>query len=113
RIEELSGRRRLPALTGANWSVALDGYDFLAVRFSAPNVRIAQAQVTVDPGLATSLNSRVSELQQRIASLANKLPFEGPVNSSFELPAKGAQIPGWSLANTQAGAIVLEDDAAN
>ncbi len=48
RIEELSGQRRLPTISKDHWALSLEPFDFIAVRFLAPDAHVNQAQVTLD-----------------------------------------------------------------
>ena len=104
RIEELSGSRRLPALAGNHWTLPMEPFDLIAVRFLAPDARINQTQITLDESrIKPWLDSRVHDLLQRKAILISQGPIPILTNPSFELPAKGGQIPGWSLLNPTAG----------
>jgi hypothetical protein len=109
RIEELSGERRLPALTGNHWTLPMEPFDVIAVRFLAPDAHINQAQITLDETkIKPWLANRVHDLLQRKAMLANQLPLPGLSNPSFELPVKAGQIPGWSLLNAAGGSLTLD-----
>jgi hypothetical protein len=114
RIEELSGARRLPTVAGNNWSLPMEPFDFIAVRFLAPEVKIKQASVGLDDSkIKPWLDNRVRDLLQRKALLANQQPLPGLVNPSFEAPAaKGGQIPGWSLVNGVGGNVTVDSEGA-
>ncbi len=101
RFEELSGRRQVPPLTGSSWTVPLQPFDFVAVRFLAPNAKIAQAEIVHDPKLRFYLEHQVADLQQRVASLVRPPELPRVANNSFEVPAKGAQVPGWIVATKE------------
>ncbi len=45
RVQELSGRRRLPAPSGEAWTVSLEPFDLVAVRFSSPDVHVSEPQL--------------------------------------------------------------------
>jgi hypothetical protein len=107
RIEELSGRRRLPILAGNTWTLPLDAYDLVAVRFSTSDVRVTQADVEFDQNLKTMLNQRVHDLQARVTAVVEPTELPRLLNNNFELPAKGVQIPGWTLTNAKSGSAVL------
>jgi hypothetical protein len=108
RIEELSGRRQVPAVVGSTWTVQLQPFDLLAVRFLAPNVKIAHADAILDPKLEPMLQQQVGDLQRRVASLVQPPELPRLTNNSFELPAKAGQIPGWSLANAGGGSVAID-----
>jgi hypothetical protein len=109
RIEELSGSRRLPALTGNHWTLPMEPFDLIAVRLLAPDARINQTQITLDESrIKPWLDSRVHDLLQRKAILISQGPMPILTNPSFELPAKAGQIPGWSLLNPAAGSATLD-----
>jgi hypothetical protein len=107
RVDELSGHRRLPALSADNWQIQLEPFDFLAIRFWAPDVKIAKAAVLPNPQLQQWLVSRKSEFQQRLEMLASPPKLPMPANSSFESPMVSGQTPGWSLLNPAAGTLSL------
>ena len=102
RIEELSGRRQLPQLAGQTWTVPLQPFDLVAVRFMAPNVKIVHAETAFEPNVKPQLEARVLDLQQRVASLVGP-PVIAIANGDFELPMKAGHIPGWTLTNPNGG----------
>jgi hypothetical protein len=113
RIDELSGQRRLPALAGANWTIAMEPFDLIAVRFLGADARIKSAQANLDEDkLKPWLDNRVHELLQRKAMLANPPALQLLVNPSFELPAKNGQIPGWSMINPAGGSLSIDAEGA-
>jgi hypothetical protein len=110
RIEELSGRRRLPPLAGSSWSVPLDAYDFVAVRFWARDVRVLQSEIELDQNLKSTLSQRVHNLQTRLTALVDPPELPRLLNSDFEQPAKPGQIPGWSLSNGNGGTLSIDPE---
>ena len=112
RMQELSGRRRLPAPNGQSWTMSLEPYDLMAVRFSSPDVRLSEAHLMTDDKLKTALEHRVQDLRQRLVALSNRQALKVLANPGFELPAKAGQIPGWSLVNPAAGEASIEPESA-
>jgi len=113
RIEELSGQRRLPALSGNHWTLPMEPFDFIAVRFLAPDAHINQAQLSLEESkIKPWLDSRVHDLLQRKSMLISQAPLPGLANASFELPAKAGQLPGWSLLNTAGGSLTLDAEGS-
>ncbi|HTQ38671.1 MAG TPA: hypothetical protein VMJ32_06570 [Pirellulales bacterium] len=111
RIEELSGQRRLPTLSGNNWTLMMEPFDLIAVRFLAPDVHVRDAQITLDDShLKPWLDNQVHELLERKAMLVNQPALQVLANPSFELPAKAGQIPGWSLVNPSGGSLILDPE---
>ncbi len=111
RIQELSGRRRLPAPSGETWSVSLEPYDLIAVRFSSPDARLSDPHLAADEKLKTALEHHVQHLRQRLVTLlSNPQPLPLLANPNFAMPAKNGQIPGWSLVNPATGEVILDAD---
>ncbi len=93
RMAELSGQRRLPVPAGGNWTVPLEPFDFVAVRFWSPDVKISNVEVVPDQKLRPALDAEVQNLRQRLAQLSTRFPPRLIANSDFELPAKGRKFP--------------------
>ncbi|MDH3719097.1 MAG: family 10 glycosylhydrolase, partial [Planctomycetota bacterium] len=104
-VEELSGLRQVSQPAGGTWSVSLDSYDFLAVRFSAANVQVADVQVTVPDQVHVQLRRRIQRLVAKAASLDEKRPIEVLENASFETPAAAGNVPGWRLIGDPQAAV--------
>ena len=112
-VDELSGRRRLPVLAASNWTLPMEPFDLIAVKFRDPGVRVKKVDVPLDRRLETVLDVKLEDLKQRTALLGNP-PMMGVLsNPSFELPSKPGQIPGWSLVNPVRGAISTELETVN
>ena len=110
RIEELSGRRRLPVLTADKWTIPLEPFDLVAVQVRDPDVRIKKVDVPLDQRLKPVLGKKLHDLEQRQAMLGNPPMLAVLSNPNFELPAKAGQIPGWSLVNPVRGVISIEPE---
>lgn len=115
RLEELTGlRHEVTGLKrdagGAYWKVELQPYDLVAVRLSAPDVKLLQPQVPLASSVKSSLAQRIQGLGARAASLRNP-PSPSAVlhNPGFERPAaEGYSLPGWFL--TQRPEVVIQPD---
>ncbi len=110
RIEELSGRRRLPVLNTENWIIPLEPFDLMAIQFHDPEVRIKKVVAPLDQRLKTVLEKKLFDLQQRQNTLGNPPMLAVLSNPNFELPARAGQIPGWSLVNPVRGVISVEPE---
>ncbi len=113
RVEELSGRRPVPAVIGSTWTVPLQPYDLVAVRFLAPNTKITGAETILDPKIRPLLVQQVADLQQRVASLVRPPEMPKITNNSFELPSKAGKIPGWLVANAAGGSAAVDAEGAS
>jgi hypothetical protein len=116
RLEELSGLREVPPLapgSGGNtsWTVELGAYDLVGVRLSAPDVRLARAQVSWPNEVQAALEARIGELGNRAAVLRPDFLRSRPLwdvlqNPGFERPVgTNGQIPGWA-ASRQLGVTI-------
>ena len=113
RMEELSGRRQLPPLSGNQWSVTLKPFDLVAVRFWSSSVAIEKPQVTFDPHIKPLLANRIQDFRERMATLVNPpTPLPLLANPNFEIPAKKGQIPGWSFAGGPGSNVSLDAEGA-
>jgi hypothetical protein len=113
RMEELSGRRQLPALSGNKWSLTLRPFDLVAVRFWSPSVAIERPQITFDPRIKPLLANRIQDFRERMATLVSPpMPLPLLANPNFELPAKKGQIPGWSFAGAPGSSVSLDEATA-
>jgi len=114
RLTELTGLRQVAALkrdaNGAYWQMELEPYDLVAVRFSAPNVRLFDPQALFVEAVEVALNKRIRELADRAASLRNPpQPLGVLENPGFERPAVGeSPMPGWFV--TQTGGVTIQLD---
>ena len=113
RIEELSGLRRVPTLVRhgqlAHWTLDLEPYNLVAVRFNEPQVQFLRPQVTWSRSVQVALESRLAELGDRAAVLRNPPQWDVLDNPGFERPATpGNPIAGWSVSS-QAGTAVAID----
>lgn len=92
----------------AQWKVTLRPYDLAAARFSAPNVRLRQPQVTVPEQVRLGLQRRIRDLGARVAALGNPQPVGMLTNASFELPLDDGAIPEWSAGTDVDGSVALD-----
>ncbi len=100
RLKELTGTRQVAPLKREGnetyWTVELAPYDLVAVRLSAPGVRLSEPQVMLPGAVETVLGQRIEELGARAASLRNPPPLVVLDNPGFERePAGESQLPGW------------------
>jgi hypothetical protein len=111
RLEELTGTRGDAARLqrdgeGTYWQVELRPYDLVAVRLSAPSVKLSQPRVTLAEEVYASLNARIRDLGSRAASLRSAPPLEVLANPAFEKTSRAAdRIPGWTTS-TESGASI-------
>jgi hypothetical protein len=113
RIEELSGLRQVPPLArqgdAAHWTLDLEPYDLVAVRFGAPQVQLLRPQVTWSPAVQAALEARLAELGDRAAVLRNPPLMDALDNPGFERPAAaGSPIPGWSFSNQPGTSVTID-----
>jgi hypothetical protein len=113
RLDELSGRRNVPPLAhdadGSYWTVALEPYDLVAVRFSAPDVTLSHPEVSWPEEVRAKLEERIDDLTMRAASLRDATQLEAFDNPGFDRAASDdAEIPGWTVSS-RAGARVELD----
>ncbi|HWL75270.1 MAG TPA: hypothetical protein VNQ74_15485, partial [Burkholderiaceae bacterium] len=109
-MEELSGERNIASPQGGTWSVSLEPFDFVAVRFSNSAVVVSEPRLEWRGDLSSFLTRQVSDLGARVASIAAAPPLHWPVNANFEQPPSGPIIPGW-LATSAPGAQARVDSA--
>ena len=107
RADELSGLRRLPALAGTRWTLELQPYDFVGVRFASANVRLSDFVVTPPDSVSTELRRRIDNLQRRRVILEIPAPLSGLQNRDFELATRG-QPTDWSLLATPPGSAAAQ-----
>lgn len=112
-IEELTGRRRLAPLArdadGTRWTVDLAPYDLIAVRFSAPGVKLYQPSATWPEDIQLVLQRRIVELGERRAVLKKNPPvLDSPDNPDFEQPPAGEKIPGWTVTEGPGVKVTLD-----
>jgi hypothetical protein len=113
RVEELSGRRQVPPLArqgdAAHWTLDLEPYDLVAVRFGAPQVQLLRPQVTWSPAVQAALETRLAELGDRAAALRNPPLMEVLDNPGFERAgASGSPIAGWSVSNQPGTSVTID-----
>ncbi len=114
-IEELSGLREILPLRsdagGTYWTVNLEPYDLVAVRFPAPQVTFSRPKVYWPPQVDTQLHARIDDLKVRAATLAQPQPplLEVLGNPGFEAPPTAdAPIPGWTTSSVAGSAVELD-----
>lgn len=114
RLEELTGRRQMAPLRGdakgTYWTVDLEPYDAVGVRFSSTKARLHSPQVFWSPEVERRLAGRIEQLENRMAVLRDPPPLEVLDNSGFEAAGPPGQIPGW-VVQTSPGATVRLDTA--
>ena len=113
-LEELGGLRSVPPLMrdagGAYWTVGLEPYDLVAVRFSDPRVTVARPQVSWSEQVQKELELRIADLEGRTAVLGKPPVLDVLENPGFELSSTDAgQIPGWTTSS-QSGVVVGLDE---
>jgi len=100
RVDELSGTRRLPAMVGNKWTLELEPFDLLAVRFASKDVRFSQFVVKPPDEVHLELEQRIDHLRRRRAVLENPPPFSGLENSDFETIVRGSEPAHWTVTAT-------------
>ena len=68
---EVSGMRRLTPPTAGSWSIELEPFELLGVRFAAENVQFSQPQAIVPDAVSDLLDQRVRNLRERTAVLVS------------------------------------------
>ncbi|NUQ61936.1 MAG: family 10 glycosylhydrolase [Pirellulales bacterium] len=111
-IEELTGRRRAASLgrdaQGAYWSVELEPYDLVAVRFSMPGVKLHTPAATWPGEIRDELARRIAELGDRATALRNPPALESFRNPGFEEPPAHEKIPGWAASDAPGVKVALD-----
>ncbi|HUS37938.1 MAG TPA: family 10 glycosylhydrolase [Pirellulales bacterium] len=107
-VEELSGLRRISQPNNNLWSIELDSYDLLAVRFDAANVQFTDVQVTMPDGVERQLRERLDKLVERVAALDEMRPVPVLENPGFELPPAAQETVGWRLMGDPAATIDVD-----
>jgi hypothetical protein len=107
RADELSGLRRLPPLAGKRWTLELQPYDLVGVRFASANVRLLDFDVTPPDYVPAELRRRIDNLQRRRVILEIPAPISGLQNPGFEL-ATGGQPTNWSLSAAPPGSATVQ-----
>ena len=113
KLEELSGLRQVAPLRrdadGAYWTVDLEPYDLVAVRLSAPEVKLSGPQVSWSGAVQEALETRIAHLQDRAAALRNPPILEALENPDFEdPPTTDGRIPGWVMSGQVDATIGLD-----
>jgi len=117
-MEEISGLRQVPPPAqeagGAHWTVELEPYDLVAVRFSSPGVRLSRPQVFCPPQVQAELKARIDDLIDRAAAVAEFPPLLQVLeNPDFERPAApDGEILGWTTSIEPGSTIALDDTQA-
>jgi hypothetical protein len=75
--------------------VSLRPYDLAAARFSSPNVRLTNPQITLVDKAQVALEHRLQDLGARVAALSNSSPMGTLENPGFEIPEGEGKIAGW------------------
>ncbi len=117
-MEELSGRRTTRPLVftseDCTWTVDLEPYDFLAVRFREAKIRPVQAEVRVPAAAVTGLEERIRTLSSRAAGLRNPPPLNVLGNAGFEQPTlPDNTIPDWFTSRNPQTNIRIETREAH
>jgi hypothetical protein len=107
RADELSGMRRLPRVAGNRWTLELEPYDLVGVRFASPNVRLSDFTVTPPDFVPAEFQRRIDDLRHRRAILETPPPLAGLQNPSFELVTRG-QPNHWALSATPPGSAAVQ-----
>jgi len=115
RLEELSGVRQVPPLRrdadGSYWAVEMEPYDLVAVRLSAPGVRLSGLRVAWPSEVQAVLESRLAEVADRVAALGKPPVMEVLANPGFERPpTPDGRTPGWAASNQEGTSIGLDAD---
>ncbi|MBC7334827.1 MAG: hypothetical protein H5U01_00965 [Clostridia bacterium] len=103
RVMELSGLRPLPMIKKDTddtwrWDADLGPYDFLAVKFTSPQISFTQAAIHYNPEITQRLKDQITELSERAATLSTPPLYEGLANADFEQPpTKSGEIPHWKI----------------
>jgi hypothetical protein len=112
KLEKLGESRGVGPLVrsgaSAQWKVTLRPYDLAAARFSAPQIRLRDTQVTVPEQVRVGLHRRIRDLGARVAALGNPQPIGTLTNSLFELPLEDGEIPGWTVGANIGGSVALD-----
>ena len=94
---ELSNRRDVAAPKRGRWSLTLDRYDFVAVRFDRENVNLSDVAVTFNKDVRGLLQQKINDLSDRTVELQRRTVVDVLENPNFELPGADRQMRGWSL----------------
>jgi hypothetical protein len=90
--------RPAPAPSGdgytQTWTVPLEGYDLLAMHFSAAGVKLSSPQAELDESVAAQLEAHIQDLTERARVLKEPAPLDVPANRGFEESARSG-IAGW------------------
>ena len=119
RLEELTGRRKVPPLKAESsgetyWEIQLEPYDLVAVRLSEANVRLAHPQVTLPKSIEPALGRQIEMLGIRAAALRNPPPINVLENPDFEKPADARKgIPGWSVTSRNGVSVQIDSGTAH
>ena len=104
--EELGGQHQMGFQGG--WSVEMNPYDLVVVRFAAPDVKLLAPQISVPAEVKTALATHIGDLRERHARLVSPPPLAVLNNPGFELPAVNGGAPGWNWTNTVGTEVSLD-----
>ena len=81
------------------WSVQLQPYDMAGVVFDQPNVAVTSPMVAYPDEVARNIETRLGQLEARMAVLGDPDPVEWLENPGFESTAgEPGTVPGWELS---------------
>lgn len=86
-----------PVMKGdvATFTLSLLPYDLVAMKGSSAAVKVTGWEATPPASALEQLQRDVDTLRARAVSLRSVKPMATLANADFELPAQGAEIPGW------------------
>ncbi|HVX11696.1 MAG TPA: hypothetical protein VHC22_10985 [Pirellulales bacterium] len=99
-----------------SWTVSLEPYDLVSVRFSAANVKFSEPHAELDAEVQHRLEARIQDLTERARVLKEPQPLGAPANRDFEQAARTgiadwestSAAPGSRGATPQAGEVTLD-----
>ncbi len=113
-VEELTGHRQVAPLArdsqGQYWTVELDPYDLVAVRFSMPGVKLYQPTAAWPDEIQQRLRGQIAELGDRVAALWPPPMLGSLQNADFEQSASDGKIPGWAASEGPGVKISLDSN---
>jgi hypothetical protein len=109
RVDDLSGARRLPPIAGNRWTLSLEPFDLIAVRFGSKEVQLTQFTVKPPDEVRLALHQTIEDLRRRRVVLQNPPQLGGLKNPGLELASRGEPAH-WTLtAPARSGAIARID----
>lgn len=107
--QELTGRRELPAEQDGQWTITLEPYDLIAVKFVSGLPRISGGKVTFPQHTVRGqLERDIRDLVARAASLGEGEPLNVLENGDFETAGPDKVPLGWSLIGGDGVAVLLQ-----